>query len=194
MRGAALAVLLLIAAGLAGVAGVQVQGLLDEGGPALAPAPPAPAGPVQPGAAEPPPSPRGQWAEAILARPLFNRDRRPPSGPAAVAAAPQGMPRLAGIVVNGADRSAILVPAEGGKPVVAREGGQVGGLVVQAIQAGRVTLAGPGGTHILRPSYDPRGPAPPPGLAAGAGLALPQPAAFPPFPGLPQPPGAAFAR
>ena len=81
---------------------------------------------------------------AILARPLFSPSRRPAATLTASAAPPAVLPRLAGTIVHGVDRSVIFTLASGGKPVVAHEGSVVGGYTVRAIQAGRVTLAGSG--------------------------------------------------
>ena len=84
----------------------------------------------------------------ILARPLFNPSRRP-VGVAAVADAGVQLPRLAGIVIDQAGRSAIFAAADRPKPVVLREGGRLGGWAVRAIDASAVTLDGPDGTRIL---------------------------------------------
>ncbi len=100
------------------------------------------------------PGPAGGWEATTLDRPLFSPDRHPPSPPAAMLAVPTALPRLSGVMVSGADRSAILVPAEGGKAVVAREGSQVGSLTVKTISAGEVRLAGPDGVTILHPAFD----------------------------------------
>lgn len=112
----------------------------------------------------------------ILARPLFAPTRRPPTVAARVQGAPAPLPRLAGVLVNGDRRSAIFAGAEGGRPVVAGVGAEVSGYTVQAIEAGRVTLSGPGGTQTLRPSFDGR-PQPAPGAAPNSA-----PVAGSPFP------------
>lgn len=130
-------------------------------------------------------SPNGTWEAMILERPLFNRDRRPVATPGVAGGAAPGLPRLAAVVVHPTGRTATFVPADGGKPVVAREGTRVGGFTVQAIQAGQVTVLGPDGVRVLHPSFDQR-PAP----AGTSGLALGAPA----FPGLPTPPPAGFTR
>lgn len=122
----------------------------------------------------------------ILARPLFSPSRRSAATPTASAAPPAVLPRLAGTIVHGVDRSVILTLAGGGKPVVAHEGSEVGGYTVRAIQAGRVTMAGPDGEHVLRPTFGPQAgvvglsaqplvgtPALPPGAAGPASLNLP---------------------
>lgn len=85
----------------------------------------------------------------VLARPLFNPLRRPVGG-AAVGETTVELPRLAGIVIDRSGRSAIFAAAtDGAKPVVLREGGQVGGWSLRLIAISAVTLAGPDGTHVL---------------------------------------------
>ena len=62
----------------------------------------------------------------ILARPLFASDRRPTASAAAVAAS-DDMPRLAGILIDGTQRSAIFQPSGDGKPVTVAVGDQIAG-------------------------------------------------------------------
>lgn len=133
----------------------------------------------------------GEWAATALARPLFAPDRKPVLEPrgAAIAGAP-GLPRLAGVLVTPAGGAAIFAAAsEGAKPQVVRVGDRVGGFEVTAILAGAVTLTGPEGARVIRPSYDPR-PAPPrpanPPVPAGfvpaaapGGAPVPLPQGFP---------------
>jgi hypothetical protein len=113
----------------------------------------------------------------ILARPLFNPTRRP-AGLAAIAEAGVGLPRLAGIVIDEAGRSAIFAAADSAKPLVLREGGRLGGWSVRTIEAAAVTLDGPDGTRVLHLGFAKRAapesgpqPAPPlrPARAAWAG-------------------------
>jgi hypothetical protein len=87
-----------------------------------------------------------QWIDTILARPLFTPDRRPPHQPHVEAApvAAVGPPRLAGVLISPAGKAAIFA-ADGPKPIVVHEGGKLGQYTVQLIEAGRVTLQGPGG-------------------------------------------------
>jgi len=149
---------------------------------------------------------RSATVAAIFARPLFSPGRRPAAGPVASAAPAAVLPRLTATSVHGPDRSTILVLAGGGKPVVAHEGAEVGGYTVQAIQPGRVTLSGPDGSHVLRPTFDPSRPAGDP-QASGIGVPALPPGAHGPaalnlqglpghagFAGLPLPPGASTAR
>ncbi len=94
------------------------------------------------------------WLTAILARPLFSPTRRPAqeaasrAGPAKLEAAP----RLAGVMVSAAGRQAIF-EVLAGKPVIARVGDKVGPYLVRAIDAGRVTVAGPEGVVVLHPAF-----------------------------------------
>jgi hypothetical protein len=96
-----------------------------------------------------------EWVATILARPLFSRDRRPLATPgqnATVAA--RSVPRLAGILVTPLGKTAIFAAAKGGKPIVVSEGSHLGRFVVQSIDVGQVTLIGPEGQRLLRPSFD----------------------------------------
>jgi len=84
------------------------------------------------------------------------------------------LPRLSGVLLSGGNRSVIFAAPDGGRPTVVAEGGQVAGYTVQSIEPGRVTLAGPDGTRVLRPSFDPRAPIPNTTVgAAPAGDVLP---------------------
>lgn len=94
------------------------------------------------------------WAFTILARPLFSATRRPPPGGGASGTAGVGVPRLSGVLVSPSGKHAIFAAPPEGKGFVASEGAQIGGFVLQSISAGQVTLIGPGGTRVLRPSFD----------------------------------------
>jgi hypothetical protein len=97
------------------------------------------------------------WAAVALARPLFARDRRPsPPNPGAPASASSVLPRLSGVMIDGASRRAIFAGTDGEKPVTATEGADVAGFKVQNIEAGQVTVLGQGGPRVVRPSFDPR--------------------------------------
>ncbi len=99
---------------------------------------------------------RQALADGLLARPLFAAIRRPPITPAAPPAPRSpNPPRLAGILVNGGrGRSAIFAAVGDGRSVVVQEGTEVGGYTVQLIEARQVTLSGPGGQRMLRPTFD----------------------------------------
>lgn len=183
MRTVALAALLSLAVVLLGALGLELGAASrdDEAvgmAPSSIPASPSPRQAV-------PANLDAAWEATILGRPLFNRDRRPVAAPGVTGSAAPGLPRLAAVVVHPTGRTATFAPADGGKPVVAREGTRVGSFTVQAIQAGQVTVLGPDGVHVLHPSFDQR-----PASAGTSGLALGAPA----FPGLPTPPAAGFTR
>ena len=92
--------------------------------------------------------------QAILSRPLFAPNRRAPVGIAAGGVS-TGLPRLAGIMISNSGRSVIFAAADGGKPNVVAEGAEVSGFRVQSIENGQVTVVGPDGSRVLRPSFDP---------------------------------------
>jgi hypothetical protein len=92
-----------------------------------------------------------EWANTILARPLFSPDRRPASVAASVANIP-GLPRLTGIMVGPFGRSAIFA-ADGPKPLVVQEGARVAGYTIMVIEAAQVRLSGPNGNVVLYPSF-----------------------------------------
>lgn len=107
----------------------------------------------------------------LLARPLFNHDRRPTAGAMPVAASVD-LPRLTGVLVSSQVRNAIFAAADNSKPVVVGVGGNVSTFKVQTIEAGQVTIVGAdGGAHLLRPSVDPRPPSVHPDPAVARDLA-----------------------
>lgn len=184
-----LAGLLGLAIVLAGTIALELNGVVaddDAMTPTNSRLPAARAEPAAPSAVPPAPGERGvergvdgrqAVVDGVLARPLFAATRRPAAivpTAAPAAAAPANLPRLAGVLVNGGSRSAIFAGAGSGKPIVAQEGSQVGAYTVQAIEAGQVTLMGPGGVQVVRPSFDTRAPgqaAAPPPVNAAAGTA-----------------------
>jgi general secretion pathway protein N len=133
--------------------------------------------------------PVAAWTSTILARPLFSPERRP-SAPAAVAAAepaaPQSLPRLAGIVVTPRSRTAIFSNGAD-HSTIATEGATVGEWRVVAIHAEAVELAGPDGARTVHPTYSSDPPPPQTALIAGFTPGMP----FIPPAGnlLPTPPG-----
>jgi hypothetical protein len=107
----------------------------------------------------------GQWAATILARPIFNADRRPVAqAESSAAAAP--LPRLTAIIiVAGVSRAVFSDP--GAKPILVGQGGAVDGYQLKEIKARSVSLVGPdGGTTTLRPQFMAAAPAPAPGNGA----------------------------
>jgi hypothetical protein len=105
---------------------------------------------------------RAEWLNEITARPLFSPTRRP------VETTVSGLPRLTGIVVAGSERVAIFAAPASEHPIVAHPGTRVGAYEVQSIADDGVTVAGPGGTTLIRPIFDLARPASlaPPGTPA----------------------------
>lgn len=96
-------------------------------------------------------------AATIIARPLFNPDRRPAANPADPAAAraevaEDGLPRLTGVIVGPSGARAIFAGANG-KSRAAAEGDTVGAFKVRTIGPGLVTVSGSEGDRVLRPTY-----------------------------------------
>jgi hypothetical protein len=101
------------------------------------------------------PDPHEDWFRQILARPLFNPDRRP------IDSGVRGLPRLTGIVVAGSQRVAIFAGPANGHPVLAQAGARIGVYQVRSIDDDGVTVVGPAGTSLVRPTFDPARPATP---------------------------------
>ena len=100
----------------------------------------------------------GLAAAAVIARPLFSPERRPPS--ATRPTAPESpradeMPRLSAVIVGPRDRRAIFIGADGKSRAVS-EGDSIGGMRVRTIAPGQVTLTGPSGDRVVRPGLAPR--------------------------------------
>ena len=95
------------------------------------------------------------WVETILARPLFNADRRPVAAAAMALAGPNAgtLPRLAGLVITPGARYAIFAAGDGGKQVAVAEGGRIGAYTVGRIDNAGVSVTGPGGEHVIHPSF-----------------------------------------
>jgi hypothetical protein len=93
----------------------------------------------------------GEWAETILARPVFNENRRPEAVVSTDTDAPP--PRLSAIIIAGGARRAVFAAA-GEKPEVVGEGGAIGGYQVKSISTHSVAVLGPdGGLTTLRLQY-----------------------------------------
>ena len=195
MSRAAFATLGLVGTALAGIIALELRGIegdaVASGAAATAAARwrPAPEVPTPP-----PPDRTGEWAATALARPIFAQDRRPVAEPrAAVAGGPAAreLPRLTGVLVAPGGATAIFAGVgETAKPQVVRVGDRLAGFEVKAILAGEVTLAGPDGDRVLRPSFDGRpagGGAPArPGAVVPAAAPGGTPVQLPPgFPGAP---------
>jgi len=93
-------------------------------------------------------------AAATTARPLFTRDRRPPTAREvqAAPAAVEQLPRLAGIVVGPDGRRAIFADGAG-RMRAAAEGTRVGPFAIKSISPGQVTVTTREGEQLVRPSF-----------------------------------------
>jgi hypothetical protein len=107
------------------------------------------------------------WAETALARPLFSADRRPEQDDKGTT----GLARLTAIVIAGGTRRAIFA-ADGQKPLIVPEGGEIGGYRLLHITGDSVQLGGTAGTLTLHPKFNvvvpprpPVAPVPPPSAA-----------------------------
>lgn len=101
-----------------------------------------------------------EWVTAMLARPLFAPNRRPPEAVATSADVAPTLPRLTGILVSRNIRRVIFAATANGRPAIVAEGGTFNGFWVQLIEPGRVVVVGPDGSQDLRPSFDPNPPPP----------------------------------
>ena len=135
--------------------------------------------------------PPGETAFLVIEqRPLFAPDRRPPEEePPAAGSDPVGPASLdglalTGIVGAGAQRVAIVEPAQaarggqaGGEPLSLRVGDELRGWTVEAVEADRIILANGPQTHEMELVDDParrRRTAPRPSPAPGAPLRTPR--------------------
>lgn len=181
----------IVAAVLAGVVATELRGVPGQGGSVPVPFAEPPA---REALGMPSGVPRQTLVATILARPLFASNRRPPAeaGTARADAGPgTGLPRVAGVLVGPSGRSVIFAAEGTEKPMVMAEGDRVAGFVVQSIAPGQVTLLGPGGMRVLRPTFEPAGArSPPPALVRPAGGLLTPATIFATPPRPAAPPGA----
>lgn len=89
------------------------------------------------------------WTQTILARPLFNSNRRPADSDDAGG---DGLPRLSAIII-GQDLTSAIFAIAGQKPLVVETGGTVNGDKVQSINADSVVLLTANGPIRLRPQF-----------------------------------------
>ncbi len=103
-----------------------------------------------------------EWSRIILARPLLSPSRRPAPLPGSVVS--DTLPRLSAIIVIGGTRHAIFA-ANGQKPQLVAEGGEIGLYRVKTVGPDKVDLLGPNGSLTLKPQFitaaPPTSPAPP---------------------------------
>ena len=126
------------------------------------------------------------YANAVLARPLFRPDRHPfpTNDQDALATAPVDLPRLTGILLSSDVKRAIFAPEGSDQSIVVAEGENVGDWRVQEIAADSVTMVGPDGTRRLRPKFAANQV---PATPGGADAAAPAPEPAPPAPSGPLP-------
>jgi hypothetical protein len=91
------------------------------------------------------------WADKVLARPLFTIGRRPPKAEASTGAAAPDQARLSGILIGRFGKRAIFAPDGGGKPLVLGEGANVNESTIRSIEPGQVVLAS---GAVLTPRFD----------------------------------------
>jgi hypothetical protein len=142
-----LPIALAVAAGLAGVVHLELEGAAEPDAGAVPGRPPAPAAAAFP-------APRREdavqdWAATALGRPLFSADRRPVHAMDAMAAKAAQDMRLTGVIAGPFGRRAILVVAGNAKPVVVEAGDRVGAAVVREIGKGQVVVEDDGAVRTL---------------------------------------------
>lgn len=93
------------------------------------------------------------WITSILARPLFNTDRRPVAGAVATGGPTEGLPRLTGVMVTPGGRQAIFAASVGGRQIAVAVGGHIGVFTVSRIDESGITVLGPDGPRQIRPSF-----------------------------------------
>lgn len=135
---------------LAGVLAVEL-GAPEAGAPVGRPPATVLAAPSLAASAEPAAGRVQAQLALVLARPLFEQDRRPVAE-ARAGATVEGQVRLAGILISPAGRRAIFAPADG-KPLVLGEGDSLGPMTVRSIAPGAVTVLRHGSEQVLRPTY-----------------------------------------
>jgi hypothetical protein len=110
--------------------------------------------------AEVPPPPRTpqlpQLIAVIAEKDLFDQSRKPPdqaaAAPAATPAPPPPTLKLAGVIVVGSQKEALLVDtAQGNKQLRMREGEELSGYRIGRIDIEEIALIGPGGEQTVVP-------------------------------------------
>jgi hypothetical protein len=178
--------LTLVAVALAGL--IVIELTMSSGGEPETTAAPDAAAPDSVAAQQGGESP-SDYANTVLARPLFRPDRHPfpTNDPDALATAPVDLPRLTGILLSSDVKRAIFAPEGSDQSIVVAEGESVGDWRVQEIAADSVTMVGPDGTRRLRPKFAANQvPAAPGGADAAAAPEPAPPAPSGPLPQLPK--------
>jgi hypothetical protein len=92
--------------------------------------------------------------DSVLARPLFNWNRRPGVSGISPGFA-ESLPRLSGIVIDADKRYAIFAAVSAGsKPMIVQEGGMIGRYMIDRIAPDHVDVRFDGGLRSLRTSFD----------------------------------------
>ncbi len=92
----------------------------------------------------------GQWGSTALARPLFSPGRHAADQPGA--SADSSLPRLSAIILVDGTGTAVF-SADGQKPQLVNQGGNIGGYVLNRIAPDHIELSGPDGVHTLHPRF-----------------------------------------
>jgi hypothetical protein len=112
---------------------------------------------------------RDVWFQEIVSRPLFSPDRKQVED---TGRSVSGLPRLTAIIVEGRRRIAIFAASPGSRATVVGVGSRIGVYDVRDIAADGITVAGPQGIMVIRPTFDTPSPAAVP-LPATQKVALP---------------------
>jgi hypothetical protein len=91
-------------------------------------------------------------AASLSGRPLFSPDRRPPRPESGPAGAPEGIPRLTGIIIGPSGARAIFDDGSG-RAKVAAQGDTLGRFKIGTIAPGQVSLIASEGERVLRPKF-----------------------------------------
>ena len=128
------------------------------------------------------------WADIILARPLFEPSRRPPATAAGSGTGGPGFPRLTGIIIMPEQREAIFAVPGKTRPIVVTAGSRLNGVLIKSIEPGAVIVVDAAGARMIRPSFATGG------VTAAAARATPVMVDQPPIPPAPHTNPFAFIR
>lgn len=96
---------------------------------------------------------------AVLERPIFSPNRRPPAPEAVALPALRSFDfALKGIVVDGDERVAVFLPKDNGKAMLLREGDTAAGWTLLRIEVDHVVLSRGDAETVLEPTYNPTAP------------------------------------
>jgi hypothetical protein len=100
-----------------------------------------------------PADPVEAWVTTSLERPLLRESRRPDRASGEAQRVGDDTPRLAGVVTGPFGNRAIFVMPGVVKPVTVKAGAQIGDLMVQSIEPGRVVVAAGGVSRTYKPLF-----------------------------------------